>query len=231
MKRSLFVLICCVPFLSSCFELREELFIHKEGWGNYKLVVDLSEHREMFQELTAKTDTSTHNPFGKKGASFQELIDAWGLGAERLGQLNGVFNAKEIVDKKNYLIGLRFEFQDISALNLALTLRDGGEFNPSFQLPYSYEKGKLNKNDVFIFQKLLKYLNDSNKEDVRFNNQKKAIFAQISYTTVIKTSGRIKKHNNSHFSMEANQKELSASAPLNEVLSGAVKLNTLVKFK
>jgi len=205
--------------------------MHKDGWGNYRLVVDLSDHQEMFQDLVAKTDTSIYNPFGEKNASFEELVTSWGLGADRLNQLNGIFNAKEIVDKERFLIGLQFEFQDISALNLALTLRDGGEFNTSFQLPYSYEKGKLEKNDVFIFQKLLKYLNDSDKADVRFDSQKKAIFAQILYTTVIKTSGKIKKHNNSNFAIEENKKELSASVRLHEVLSGAVKLNTLVKFK
>lgn len=231
MKRSLFILICCLPLLSSCFELREEIFIHKDGWGNYRILADFSDHQEMFQDFVAKTDTSIYNPFGKKGGSFDELFDAWGVGADRLNQLNGIHNAKEIIDEKHFLVGLQFEYQDISALNLALALRDGGEFNPTFELPYSYEKGKLKKNDVFIFLKLLKYLNDSNKEDVRFNNQKKAIFAQISYTTVIKTSGKIKKHNNSNFVIDENKKELSVSARLHEVLSGAVKLNTLVKFK
>jgi len=231
MKRQLLLFVVCIPFLSSCFELREEVFIHKEGWGNFKLIADFSENKEVFRDLVAKADTSKHNPFGKPGNSFQELLEVWGLGAEKLSHLNGIRTAKQIFDREQFLIGLQFDFEDINALNLALTLRDGGEFNPSYSLPYNYEKGKFTKNKIFIFQKLLKYLNQSNKEDVRFNNQKKAIFAQISYTTIIKTSGKIKKFTNYHFKLADDQQQLKASFPLSHIMSGAIDLSNLVKFK
>lgn len=225
------LLLVCIPLLSSCFELREELYLHKEGWGNYKLLADFSKDREMLEALFTKTDTSKHNPFGEVGESFEELATVWGLGADKLNQINGISKAKKIVDKKRFIIGIQFEFQDISALNLALTLKDGGEFNPNFELPFNYHKGKLMKNNVFIFQKLLKYLDTSNETDERFNNEKKAIFAQISCKTIINTSGKIKKCSNYQYEQGRNEREVVANFYLRDIWNGAVDISTLIKFK
>ena len=231
MRKQFFILLLFIPLLQSCFELREELYIHKEGWGNYKLVADFSVHKEMLQSLVNQADTSKHNPFGKPGGSFLELMDAWDLGAEKLNNINGIKNARQVFDEQKFIIGLQFDFQDISALNLVLTLKDGGEFNPEFNLPYSYQKGKLNKHNVFVFQKLLKYLNQSNNKEVSFNNQKKAIFAQISYKSIIKTSGRVKRFDNHDFELQESERELHGTFLLQEVLNGAVDISTLIKFK
>lgn len=226
-----FLIIICIPLLSSCFELREELYLHKEGWGSYKILVDFSESKEMLQDLAAKTDTSKHNPFGKPNETFAELAQTWGLGAEKLNKINGISNAEQVYDEKNYILGLQFEFQDISALNLALTLKDGGEFNPKFELPYIYQKGKLAKNNIFIFQKLLKYLDISINEEMDISKQKKAIFAQISYKTAIKTSGKIKKYNNYSYVMQENGREVHGTFKLKDVLNGNADISTLIKFK
>ena len=230
MKRLLLFLLL-IPFLQSCFELKEELFIHKEGWGKYQLVADFSAHKEMLQALKNQADTIEQNPFGKKGESFAELLETWDLGAEKLNAINGISNAERIVDEENFILGFKFDFQDISALNLVLTIKEGGEYNTDFKLPYSYHKGKLNKENVFIFQKLLQYLNATSKDENSFNNQKKAIFAQISYKTVIKTSGKIKKINNHAYVLGENEKEIEGTFSVQEILNGLVDISTLIKFK
>ena len=229
--RFLLLLVCIIPLLSSCFELQEELYLHKEGWGSYKLLADFSKDKEMLQAMFEKTDSSEHNPFGNKNSSFEELFEAWNLGAEKLNEIKGISNAKQVVDNKQFIVGIQFDFQDMSALNLALTLRDGGEFNPDFELPYSYHKGKLTKNNVFIFKKLLKYLHDSNQADDSFNVEKKAIFAQILYKTTIVTSGKIKKCSSYHFTQSENEREVEATFYLKDIWDGKSDISTLIKFK
>jgi hypothetical protein len=226
-------LVLLLPFcLSSCFELKEELLITKAGSGSYKLVIDCSEHKDMLSELIAKSDSLKQNPFGEKGNSLESLASVWQTGVADFANLKGVRNAKEITDKQNFIFGFSFDFDDIGALNLALVMKDGGDYNADFKLPYSYEKGKLTKNNVFVFKKLFKNLIAADKNEPEYiQSQKKAIFAQIRYKCIIRTLNKIKKSSNNSYELSADKKQVSLSAFLSEVYGGISQSDTNIKFK
>ena len=228
--RKLLLLILLVASLSSCFELREELTIQADGSGTFKLVADFSEHQQMLKELSEKADTA-HFPFGNQ--KTPDLASILGFGSENFAKINGIQNTKSVSDTVNYIFGFQFDFTDINALNLALVMRDGGEFNQDFQLPYRYEgKGKLLKNDVFVFKKLFKYLLEEEKDLPEYlQSQKKAIFARISYKCLIKTSGKIKKNSNADYEFLGGKKQLTYSGYLHEIYDGIANIGTELKFK
>jgi len=233
---SKYIYTCCLWAvllfaLSSCFELREELSIKKDGSGSFKLVADFSEHKEMLAEMLVKKDTSAQNPF--QLTNLGSLVQIFDRGASEFNKIKGISNAQEIADSVNYIFGFSFDFTDVSALNLALVMKDAGDFNTDFKLPYRYEgKGKLVKNDVFVFKKMFKDLLVEQKDLPEYlQSQKKAIFAQISYKCIISTEGKIKKVSNSSYNMAEGKYKLVYQAYLREIYDGIVDISTELKFK
>ncbi len=175
---------------------------------------------------------SSRTRLAKKEIRWEVWLSIWQTGAEDFANLKGISNAREITDKINFIFGFSFDFDDIGALNLALVMKDGGDYNPDFQLPYSFDRGKLTKNNVFVFKKLFEKLIEEDKNEPKYiQSQKKAIFAQIRYKCTIRALGKIKKSTNKAYELSEDKKQVSLNAFLSEVYGGLSQADTNVKFK
>jgi hypothetical protein len=225
---------CCACLLPSCFEIQETIDLRKDGSGTFQLLVDFSEHRDDIEAWVAAAKKQGQPVFGEGGEPFEELAAAWSEGAEALNRVNGISNAQSVANRKALLFGWRFDFADLSALNLVLALQDGAEYNPDYQPIYTRSKKILTKHALLPVNRLLRYLEEIAPQDAAdplLESQKKAIFARARYRCVIRLEGKIRKSSNSNFDISADKRSASCLVGLPDLRAGLVSIGTNLKFK
>ncbi len=221
---------------SSCFEIREVVFIQTDGSGHFQLLADFSEQKEMFKELLTKAESNPLNtgPLGAGEDPVANIIETWQKGAQQLNEINGISNAEAIINKEEFILGWEFDFTDVNALNLVLALRDGDEYNPNYIPAYRFDKRVLYKSNVFSFNKLLEQLSpykEGKNISIAFKNEKKAIFAGVRYCCEVQVLGKIKKYSNKAFQRSSDKKRLFYKTTLSDIESGEANISNKIKFK
>lgn len=230
--QSTVLFIAIVLLCSSCFDIKEEIYLKKDGSGTFRLLLDFSSHKEMLRALAEDSADSDYPTFGEK-KPFEEMIQVWTGGALALNEIKGIDDATAIVNKEAFIYGWQFSFADVNALNLVLALKDGGEFDTSYLPPYSFQKKELTKQGVFSFFQLFAEFtgNTVDTKDAVLKKQKKAIFAGASYQCTISVEGKVRKYNNKEYKLSSDKKRLLFIGSLLDVQSGKAYIGNLIKFK
>lgn len=220
--------------LTSCFEIREVISIDKQGNGNYKMVMDFSESKQMFKMMLEMAESEEGkmagidaNPLGGLDSAFNEL-------AIDLNYLTGISNAQSIQNKEDFIFGIQLEFENVDALNMALARMDAGGQAIKPKAYYQYSKGKLEKANIFNLQNLTSEIipdGNSNTENQELNDQLNALYESVTYRMVIQTSGRIRKYSNEEAVLSQDKQELYFVKPLKEINSNNINLSNIVRFK
>lgn len=113
--------------LTGCFHIVEEVTFKKDGKGQYKMMIDMSEMKGMMDMVKgmAPDSTQTDSTGAVVGGAEQDNSMAT-MGQEMskvstsLKNIQGITNVVEINDTSAFQFGYTFDFADIAALNRAL---------------------------------------------------------------------------------------------------------------
>ena len=112
----LLVVGCCLC-LTSCFELREEIDLNKDGSGTYRLLLDMSQSKQTI-DLAQKMQQEKDNEGAK---NLTTTIDStFAKSVMRFNGMPGISQAKDTVNKTDYIFGVMFHFSGMEALNNAI---------------------------------------------------------------------------------------------------------------
>ena len=231
--RIVFGLVCAIP-LTSCFELHETVQIIRDGSGSFQLELDASEHERMLTDLARHAALSGSKTFGEGDLPFEELIQAWVAGASQLNEIKGISNAQPIVNREQFIFGWSFDFESIDDLNLALSLKEGLEYNPKYKPTYRFERRTLYKTQRFPFHRLLDWLQRTSPKSERprgVENQKKAIFAGVRYRCTIQVEKKVKRCSNGEFVLSEDNRTLTYQTALSDIKAGTADISSKIKFK
>ncbi|WP_027001352.1 hypothetical protein [Hugenholtzia roseola] len=225
--RLLWVALLSTTLLSSCFELREEIYIKKNGSGNYSFLFDMSQMKPLLEAAMAFADsTDSDKDF------LAESEGALGQATEMFEGMAGISNPTAIKDKENFKFGFQFDFQDVESLNDALSqMETQADVVDSKKSIYKYSKGTLERNMAGYIVSLSRSMGSDSEEGKEANSpDNDAILKSANYVFVIKTEGKIKNFAGENLT-QVSERELKLTAPLSEVSNQKRNLQMKVKFK
>ncbi len=227
-------LFACLLLLTSCFEIRETLEIRKEGDGAYTMIMDFSRSKSLFQMIMQLADNEQEmqrefggNPLQGLDSGFQEL-------SAYLNAMDGIHEAHGIKDEDSFRFGIAFNFDNINALNLALSEIDASDQKTNYRPYYDYSKGKLDKTNYFNMQNLTKEIKpeeDFAADNEVFKTKMEELYETVSYTITIKTDGRIRRFTNEDAVLSQDKTELVYSKTLKELTSKNIDISNEIRFR
>jgi hypothetical protein len=108
------LLFICLLACTSCFDIHENIFLKKDGSGNFSFSIDLTQMKPMMVML--ESDKSAPD----KQSTQESLNDKFEVVHAKLSQVNGITNIHSIEDTANYTFGIAFDFSNVTALNKAM---------------------------------------------------------------------------------------------------------------
>ncbi|MCS7018316.1 MAG: hypothetical protein RMJ87_04205 [Cytophagales bacterium] len=206
----------------SCFEIREEITISKQGSGNYVFLLDMSRSKSLI-------DMAMSMQMAKDRTSFAQIDSAFAKGTERLAQIQGIQNVQAINDHEQYVFGMRFDFQHIEALNAALN--------------QSQEQAELNGTNIFTFKK--KELSRTERTPISAladlavlrstpegAAQMQTLLQGAAYVCVVRPqTGKIRSFSNPNGELQDNNKTFYYRVPLLDIMEGRTSPANTIKFK
>jgi hypothetical protein len=217
-----------LPVCTACFEIREEVDIKKDGSGTYALLVDMSQSKAMLELAMAMTENKDKLPLGELDSSFVK-------GTARFQDVPGISQVQPINNRQDFVFGMKFDFKDVAALNLALQKSTS---DPQTGRPatgpapevYKYAKRTLERSGDFFLKGLadLDALASDNSENT---DQVKTLLKSGSYVSIIRTEGKIRKFSNPAAELSYTAKEVRFSANLLDLIENKASCANTVKFK
>lgn len=220
-------LLFCVFTLTSCFELREEVYIKKDGSGTYSLTVDLSGRKQEIAITTSLTDST------QEEKNFVENIEnVIQKSSESFSEIGGITQVEYTTDYENYLTGFSFDFDNVEALTAALN-----QLNPSpapLKPAFEFSKRTFERNNTHYLQPLIERAKERQQtpEDKATKRFQDYVFESANYIFIVRTEGKIKKFSNKKATYSSGDKnEVVLNYSFSELLSGRVDLDNKMKLK
>jgi hypothetical protein len=225
------ILLLFSLLFSACFELREEIDLNKDGSGTYRLLLDMSQSKQTI-DLAQKMQQE------KEGENTQNLhftIDStFAKSVARFNGMAGISQAKDTVNKVDYIFGVSFRFSGIEALNNAIAeLNKDENGKTTIEKPiYSLNKNVFERQNDYYFNNISEVLKSKpNQMQTEKAEQIKLLLQGANYIIVTKVNGKIKKYNNKKAEIDYTKTVLRLSTPLQEAMEGRGELANAIKIK
>lgn len=144
MKYSFYgILLFISVSLTSCFEIIEDVTVHKNGSGTYKFIVNLSQSKNQIDKIRTQDSILQYK------VPTTAVID--GKISEvktKLQGIDGISNVTIKQDHTNYIYNLSCDFKNVSSLNNAVhsIWKTYDKKAPAALTLYSYENGVFKRN-------------------------------------------------------------------------------------
>ncbi|MEM6297765.1 MAG: hypothetical protein AAF740_03650 [Bacteroidota bacterium] len=133
--------------LSSCFDIKEEITINKNGSGTYAFELDMSEMITMLESMKNMTD-STATEEEEDDDLLKKMSDGTNEKLQALESINGISNVKDSSEPEKGIARYQFNFKDIESLNAAYQAMSKDSSDARTGIIFEGKKGKLVRNNV-----------------------------------------------------------------------------------
>lgn len=220
----LILFIGCFLFLTSCIEIKEIIYLKKNGSGTYKLLIDMSQ----LQSLLGKNGMM--NAEGSS-SSFSNLDKGLDSITNILNNLEGITNIQKIMDTAQFVFGMKFDFKNIRSLdNLMSKLQSFSKNkNISFVSVFNYEGKIFNRGDMpgGILQEIITEISKDNStsemNDLLLNN--------VNYNFIYTFDRKVKKMANPDALLSEDKKTVLLKRSLREILQDKKSVGNIITLK
>jgi hypothetical protein len=215
------VLLTFVIALTSCFEVREEIAIGKDGAGSYTFLIDMSSSKNIIDMAMSMQISKDRTPFTQIDSSFAK-------GVERLSNIQGISNVQAVNNREQYVFGMTFDFQNIEALNTALN--QSAQEQPENHSVFTFRKKELSRSERSVVSSLAEI--EVLRSTPEGAAQVEAILQGASYVYVIRPkTGKIRSFSNKQGELQDNGKVFYYRVGLLDMMEKKVSPANTVKFK
>lgn len=144
MKYSFYaILIFIATSLTSCFEIIEDVSVHKNGSGKYKFIVNMSQSKNQIDKIRTQ-DSIMHYKVPTVATVDSKIAEV----KTKLQTVSGISNIVIEKDHINYIYSLNCDFKNVAALNSAIysIWKTYDKKAPASINLYSYENGVFKRN-------------------------------------------------------------------------------------
>ena len=118
--KALFILVLSSFCFTSCLDIFEDIYLNKDGSGKYSLHMTLGE--ELKASIGNALDSAKNEETPEKAAaqteSYKKDLEKT---IQKLKTVKGISNIQIINDQKNFTFGYEYDFDNLTALNNAIT--------------------------------------------------------------------------------------------------------------
>lgn len=166
------VLLLMAISLSSCFEIIEEIHYKKNGSGSFKFYMDLSQMKELMASM------------GEEESEPSDMGQDFADDVERIQDIKGLTNVKQINDEENYYFGLSFDFNNLESLNKGLSevFKGEEEEEATDKVFYKGDKKSLQRIDANNVRDMMLNAFTEGEEMDEETKSAMAMFAEAGYT-------------------------------------------------
>ena len=194
-KTTYLVLFSCMILFQSCFEIIEQVFIKKDGSGNFQLVLNMSKSKTKLNSMM-KMKTVNGHEVPSKAAITQKVTDL----EKTMKKTAGISNVNTQLDFDNYIFTLSCNFAKVASLNATVKNIGEKEKSQSKAIERSYEFDAAEN----TFSRLNKF---SLKEEYqKMSNADREIFANANYTSIFRFDSDVTATSNKESKVAGNKK-------------------------
>lgn len=195
---------------TACFDIRENIFLKKDGSGKFTFVIDMSELKVMFgssQDSTSVTSgLEVKKPTDKIDSKFEDV-------KKELRTIDGISNIIQNVDTTNIIVTIGFDFKNVTALNGAMNVLFKDEENLKPVTYYEYKNKQFKRLESASKGFLKAGFEDKNAPKDKKDTEKSpfnldGLFQTISYTTTYEFESDIQKSINKEALLSSDQKKI-----------------------
>ncbi|WP_291728158.1 hypothetical protein [Bernardetia sp.] len=229
--------------LTSCFDIKEEVTIKKDGSGSFIQTFDLGSNPMVQMALNMQSDSAknANKPTNKMDSTMEST-------KERLSQIKGISNVKTASSEEDLKFSIMYDFEDVDALNRAINAskeEKEGEVKVMKKL-YSFKKGEFTKANSFAMGNsdldLSELMGGKKDGDSEQTEEEKAqakqmmqmFFGNANYTYIVHVPNKVKSYSNKkNTTVSEDGKTLTMNIPLLELMNNDKKIDVgnSVKFK
>lgn len=195
MKYSFYVILLFITVtMASCFEVIEDIHVHKNGSGTYKYIVNLSQSKNQIDKIRTQ-DSILHFKVPTIESVDAKITEV----KNKLKSIDGISNVVITQDHTNYIYHLSCDFKNVASLNnaiLSVWKTYDTKAPATFNL-YSYENG--------VFKR---YTNSSELDHVtqRAGSQERELLQKANYTVICRFDTTVTISNSMNYSLSTSKK-------------------------
>lgn len=186
LKYKYLLLIFLLPYLSSCFQVIEEINLTKTGAGTVNLTLNLSASKTKVASLMLMDSIQ-----GYKVPSRQTIIKELDEVVAYLKKSPGISNVQKKIDFENYIVNVSFAFKEIANINqvnqnVLKKLKVKGLSNSS----YAYNP------TTQVFQRGYQHTREAILQYNKLKPEVKKIFNDATYVSIYRFEQPVAQSNN-----------------------------------
>lgn len=207
--------------LSSCFDLKEKVYLKKDGSGTFSFTIDMSQSKLFLDMAKRLSDDQNSSPTRKVHSSFDES-------KETLEKIKGITNVQSIMDEQNYVFGFKFDFANVNALNEAIAKTIGKDKNNKDYVQYRYNKGVFERLEDNILKSKIEGEVKKNEKAEAFSASN--IFHDVRYITEFTFESKVKNVDQEKAQISADGKTVTLTQMIFDESAEVKSLKSTIRF-
>lgn len=206
--------------MSSCFQVIEEITMHKDGTGEMTLTINLSQSKTKLASIMLLDSINGYKVPDKK--EIQKRISE---AVAYLKKSPGISNVKSSTDFSNFIGAITFSFKDVSNLNgITKDLLGQNKIKTANISHYSYNKATA------AFSREHQYSTVTKSEFNKLKEKDKEIFKTATFTNIWRFENNITKYSNKLAKVSKSQKAIMQQCAALDIINGKVPISNHIQL-
>lgn len=214
------LLFCFTLGLSSCFEVIEEITLHKDGTGEVTLTVNLSQSKTKVASILLMDKVNGYK-VPKRPEIQKELDNA----VAYLRKQPGISNVRSTSNFTDYIGTLSFSFKEVANINsITKNLLAQNGVKATNISTYSYNKA------TGAFARTYRYLPDTKTAYSKLRKEDQEIFRTASYTSIYHFDQAIMANSNTAARISKSGRAIMQRTAVPEIINGSANLSYIIQL-
>lgn len=216
----LLLFIVLIPFLSSCFEVIEEIAMKNDGTGDVVLTINLSQSKTKVASVMLLDSVQ-----GYKVPSKQKIQQELNEAVAYLRKSEGISNVKSTSDFNNYIATISFSFKDVSNINnITKNVLAQQKIKATNTSSYTYNKTSK------TFSRKYQAIGSAKTEFNKLKAKDKAVFNGATYTSIYRFESVVTSSTNPASNVSKSKKAVMLKSSIMDLINGKINVSNSIQL-
>ncbi|MGN8055576.1 hypothetical protein ACTJKN_04830 [Pedobacter sp. 22163] len=216
----LLLFIVLIPFLSSCFEVIEEIAMKNDGTGDVVLTINLSQSKTKVASVMLLDSVQ-----GYKVPSKQKIQQELNEAVAYLKKSEGISNVKSTSDFNNYIATISFSFKDVSNINnITKNILSQQKIKATNTSSYTYNKASK------TFSRKYQAIGTAKTEFNKLKAKDKAVFNGATYTSIYRFESVVTSSTNPASNVSKSKKAVMLKSSIMDLINGKINVSNSIQL-
>ncbi|MFD2581113.1 hypothetical protein ACFSR6_01330 [Pedobacter vanadiisoli] len=209
-----------IPFLSSCFEVIEEISMKNDGTGDVVLTINLSQSKTKIASVMLLDSVQ-----GYKVPSKQKIQQELNEAVAYLRKSEGITNVKSTADFNNFIATISFTFKDVSNINnITKNILAQQKIKATNTSSYTYNKATK------TFSRKYQAISTAKTEFNKLKAKDKAVFNGATYTSIYRFESPVTSTTNPASNISKSKKAVMLKSNIMDLINGKINVSNSIQL-